>query len=323
MSKVAPVTIEALPGYSGFDGPNADNYFRAGQRRVMLYAEVISPFTESLKDYTGFDDNNRPDSETKMTCNIDDMDFVMKATPTTKRPGYKEVFQELDSHLRTRLAQYKSDERPVGVITIEGEPYISANDVLKMIKKTKRRVTSKGVKIAIDEQPDFPDEAGSVVIPFGSDMYELSAGNARRYLDANTLANEYASLIQAFEAELLGLTGYNNGNVPDETEHMYQQVGRHIFHVRSIPVESTKYERVISGLDAEPGQRKVENDGDLTLVVNDVDLPRLSIYKARKRDGDHLVRLNGLIRRMNRLVRDNTTMKVKQKPLIHYPVIDL
>jgi len=321
MSDIAPITVEALPGYTGLDGENADNYFRAGQRKAMLYAEVISPFTDSLKEFTEYDDDNIPDSETTLTCGIDGMKFEMKVTPTTKRPGYKEVFEETDSHLRARLAQYKSGERPVGILTIDGEPYVSANEVLKMMKKTKRKVTSKGVKIAIDKQPVFPSDVGSVVVPLGMDLYELNAGNARRYLDASSLANEYASLIKEFEEELLGLTGYGNGCVPNETEHTYRQIGRHIFHVKSIPVESTKYEKVISGLDAEPGKRKVENGGDLTLVTNDIQIPRLGIYQVKVREGEHMVRLNGLLRRMNKLVKDNTTTKVKQKPIIHYPVV--
>jgi hypothetical protein len=323
MSDIAPLTVGSLPGYGGFDGENADNYFRAGQRKAILYSEVISPFSDALKDFTEYDDDNIPSSETTAPCQIGEMEFVMKVTPTTKRPGYKEVFQEVDGHLRSRLAQYNADERPVGIMTIDGEPYVSANDVLKMIKKNKRAVSSKGVKIAISDQPDFPSDVSSVVVPLGMDLGELNAGNASRYLEANSLVAGYASLMQAFEAELLGMTGYDNGHVPDKTEHMYKQVGRHIFHVKSIPVESTKYEKAISGLDAKPGRRKVENGGDLTLVTSDVSIPRLDIYQAKVRDGDHLVRLRGLIRRMDNLIKKNTDTKVKQKPIIHYPAIDL
>jgi len=321
MSDIAPITVEALPGYTGLDGDNADNYFRAGQRKALLCSEVINPFTDSLKDFTEYDDDNRPGSEIIKPCFIGGMKFEMKVTPTTKRPGYKEVFQEIYSHLRTRLAQYRAGERPVGIMTIYAQPYVSANEILKMIKRTKKRVTSRGVKIAIEKQPDFPEDVESVVVPLGMDFRELNSGNARRYLDASSLANDYAGLIKEFEEELLGLTGYGNGCVPDETEHMYRQVGSHIFHVKSIPVESTKYEKVISGLDAEPGKRKVENGGDLTLITNNIQIPRLDIYKANVRDGDHLVSLCGLLRRMNKLVKDSTATKVKQKPIMHYPVV--
>jgi len=315
-----PITVEALPGYTGLDDDSGDNYYKASQRKAFLSSEIINPFEESLKEFTDYDDDNIPSDEMEVTCDLGDMKFVMHVTPTKKRPGYKDVFEEIDGYLRTRLAEYKADERPVGILTIEGQPYISANDILKMIGKNKRQVTSKGVKVSIAERPDMPVDMDSVVVPLGMDLYELTESNARRYLEACSLCKDYADMVSEFENELLGFTGFSNDNPPSQTEHMYKQVGSHIFHVKSIPVDSTAYGKVVAGLDKEPGKRKPENGGDLVLVTNDIEVPRLSIYQTRKRDGDHLVRLKALIRRMDKLVADNTTTKVRQ-PIAHYPVV--
>jgi hypothetical protein len=320
MDEIAPITVEVLSEYSGLDGENADNYFRAGQRNALLYSEIINPFETALKDFTDYDDNNIPKEEMEITCELGGMNFVMNATPSKKRPGYKEVFEDVDSHLRTKLAEYNANERPVGIITLDGQPYISAEDVLKSIGKKKRQVTSKGTKIAIAKRPVIPSDVNSIVVPLGMDLSELTEGNAMRYLEACGMAKGYKELISAFEEELLGLTGFNNGNPPEQTEHMYKQIGSHIFHVKSVPVESTSYGKVISGLDANPGKKKPENGGDLTLVTKEIDVPRLSIYKTKIREGDHLIKLKSLIKRMDSLVKANTDTKTRH-PMAHYPVV--
>ena len=130
MSETHPITVEALPEYGGLDGDNADNYYKAGQRKAFLYSEMVDPFTSSLKEFTDYSDENIPDDEMEISCDIGNLGFVFTATPTKKRPGYKEVFEDVDSYLRTRLAEYKAGERPVGVFTIDDEPYISSDEVL-------------------------------------------------------------------------------------------------------------------------------------------------------------------------------------------------
>jgi hypothetical protein len=320
MNEIAPITVEALPEYSGLDDENADNYYKAGQRKALLHSEIIDPFTTSLKEFTDYSDDNIPDDDMEICCDISDLRFVMAATPTTKRPGYKEVFDDISGYFGARLEEYKAGNRPVGVFTIDGEPYISANEALKMIGKKKRQVTSKGVKISITDMPEIPADVESFVVPLGTDMYELCKGNAQRYLDALSMSKDYAELVSAFEQELLGLTGFSNGNPPEQTEHMYKQLGSHIFHVKSVPVESTAYGKVIAGLDAKPGKKKPENGGDLVLVTNEIQVPRLRVYDTRKRDGDHLIRLKGLTKRMDKLMEQHTQTKTRH-PIAHYPVV--
>ncbi|RLI97813.1 MAG: hypothetical protein DRO99_02390 [Candidatus Aenigmatarchaeota archaeon] len=321
MAKICPITVEALPVYSGLDGDNADNYYRAGQRNGLLSSEVIAPFSGALKGYTGYDDDNIPDRETEVACDLGDMRFLMKVTPTKKRPGYREVYDGLRGHLHATLSEYEAGKRPVGVITIEGEPYISAHDVLGRLSDARNTVTSEGVKIEIAESPEMPDGVDSVVLPLGMDMSSLNEGNATRYMESLRLSEDYGAIISGFEDELIGLTGYDNDHPPGETEHMFRHIGGHVFHVKSIPYDSTSWGKVVSGLDKQPPKKKVENGGDLVLLTNDIHIPRLEAYRMRKREGNHMVSLKGLLQRMDELVDENTSTKVRQKPITHYPIV--
>ena len=318
MANTFPITVQRLPAYTGLDGENADNLYRAGQRKAFLGSEVVSPFVDALKTSTGYSDDNIPDRLIEMAKDIGDMRFVLKVTPTKKRPGYKDVFDELDSYLRARMAEYKAGNRPVGILTLDGEPYISANDMLGKIKKAKNKVTAEGVKIQI-EDPEMPEVPDSVVVPLGMDLRQLTAGNASRYLESCALSGEFGELMRAFEDELTGLAGFDNAHAPKQTEHMYRQVGSHVFHVSTIPYQSTSYGKVMDGLDKEPG-KKPESGGDLVLVTKHVEIPRLRAYDPKDRDGETMVRLKGLVNRMDKLIKDNTDTKVRQ-PIGHYPAL--
>ena len=317
---IAPIIVGAVPGYRGLDDDSADNYYRASQRMAFLSSEIIGPFETGLKESTEYGDDNIPKDEVIVDRDIGQCGFKMKVTPTTKRPGYKDVFYDVQDYLQVKLSQYNASERPVGVFTIDGEPYISAFDVLDRIRESKERVMSKGVKIEITERPDFPD-VDSMVLPLGMDFSELIEGNAGRYLEAFVMSARYGKFISEFENELIGPTGFSNDNPPDTTEHMYRQIGSHIFHVKSVPFESISYGNVVKGLDGKPGKRNVEMGGDLVLVTNDIEIPRTEVLKPKKRDGDKVVRLNALLERICTLVEDNTQTKVRQKPLNHYPIV--
>jgi len=319
MARIVPITVGMLPGYTGLDGGNADNYYRAGQRDAFLASEVVRPFDAALKDGTGYSDENIPDKEIEVASDIGDLSFAVQVTPTTKRPGYKDVFDELDGYLRARLADYKAGNRPVGVLTIDDEPYISANEVLDRLGKARKKVIARGVSMKVSN-PELPAAPQSVVVPLGMDMAELNEGNARRYLEALALSERYAEIIKGFEGDLLGMTGFGKDNPPGQTEHMYTQMGVHVFHIATVPYQSISYGKVIDGLDNEPG-KKPETGGDLVLVAAGIEIPRLRAYDARKRDGDALVSLKGLVRRMEKLVEENTEAKVRQKPIGHYPIV--
>ncbi|MBN2042921.1 MAG: hypothetical protein JW754_03890 [Candidatus Aenigmarchaeota archaeon] len=318
---ITPISVDALPEYTGLDGKNADTYYMAGQRSAFIYNEVIGPFEQSLKDSIGFSEDNMPGSKREIEKLVGDYGFQITVTPTTKRPGYKEVFSEVDGFLRTKLGSYSAGERPVGIITIDGEPYISLGNVLSKIRDTKEQSLSKGVSISIAGKPDLPEDVFSMVVPLGMDISELNEGNVQRYLEALKLSESYGCFISAFENDLIGMTGFSDENPPQQTENMYRRLGDHIFHVKSVPFNSTSWGKVIGGLDKKPPKRKTENGGDLTLIESAIEMPRLEIYGVRTREREPLIRLNGIISRIDTLVGENTETKVRQKPINHYPIV--
>ncbi len=315
-----PITIDALPPYGGLDGGNAENYYRAGQRLALVQNEVIIPFEDALKDMTGYNQGRIPHEEEKMNVHSGRYVFGLTATPTTKRPGYKELVEELGGFLENRLSQYKAGERPVGVLTIGGHPYIGVEDVLSRIKCSRDTVLSKGTKIAIVRRPALRAEA-PLVIPLGMDLYELSDGNARRYLQAFGMCREYGEIISSFENDLLEEAGFTNDNPPQQTEHMYKAIGNHVFHVKTVPYESTSWGKMLEGLDKPIPKKKTENAGDLTLIREGITHPRLEPYQTRKREGQPMVRLEALTSRMEDLFLDNTETAIRQKPINHYPIV--
>jgi hypothetical protein len=316
-----PLVIKATPRYSRLDGENADNYFRAGQRSALIYNEVIDPFTGALKEATGYGSENIPGREKEISLAIGDYGFLLTATPTTKRPGYKAVFDELDGFLDTRQEEYYSGERPVGVITIDSEPYISTESVLSKLENARDRVVSSDVKITIAQKPPLIDGITSMVVPLGMDMAELTQGNTDRYIEALSLQKLYNSFTSDFEQDLLDLTGFDKDSPPDQTEHMYKSLGNHVFHVKSVPYESTNWGKVLEGLDRDPPIKDPSKGGDLVLIERGILDPRLEIYDARVRGDSILVRLDGLIDRMGSLRDEFTKTKVRQRPINHYPIV--
>jgi hypothetical protein len=317
---VKPISLDALPPYGGLDGKNADNYYKVGRRMALIYSEIIKPFEAALKETTGFSDYNMPEKEKELPLSVGSIEFLLRATPTTKRPGYREVVDELNAYLDTRLVQYTEGERPPGILTIDGEAYIPSNQVLSMIRDARDRILSKGVRISIAETPDLP-EGTSMVVPVGMDFSEFTEGNAARYLEALGMQEGYRNLITAFEGELLSLTGFSDLNHPDGTEHMYKRLGKHIFHIKTVPYESTSWGKVLEGLDSKPPKKKPEKAGDLTLIERGISLPRLEPYQTRKREGQPLIRLEALLSRIESLKEQNTETAIRQKPINHYPIV--
>ena len=295
--KPTPLVIEAVPAYTGLDGENADNYYRAAQRSAFIHGEVLEPFCDALKESTGYDSENIPDSEKDISVSIGRYGFLLRAIPTSRRPGYKAVFEDAEQFLDTKLEEYEAGERPRGILTIEDEPYIAAGSVLSRIEEA-REAGDMDVNISIADMTPWEKEVCSMVVPLGMDMSEFTEGNAARYLEAHSLDTLYRELITDFEEHLLSLTGFDNDNPPMETEHMYRRIGGHIFHVRSVPYESTEWGKALADLVKEPPKRRPENGGDLVLIERGIEAPRLEVYDARTRGSSRFVRLNGLLSRM-------------------------
>ncbi len=313
-----PILVEVVPEYRGLDEESAGNYYRSGSRDALLRAEVLNPFDEALRDSAGYNDKF-PEGKETVDIALEGFNFSVEVQHTKKRPGYKEIFEDMDNYLRARLDDYESGNRPRGVLTLEEEPYISAFSLLERLDGMRESVLSEGVKKTIVSPA--PIQTDSIVIPLGQDISSLNGMNAHRYLEALALSESYRSFISGFEGELIGLTGFDNKHPPQETEHLYKRLGDHIFHVKSVPYNSIGYGTALAGLDREPPKRKPEKAGELVLVTRGIESPAAERYRPKRREGDCLVRLRELATRMDELKEENTKVAVRQKPILHYPIV--
>lgn len=313
-----PIKVKEIEPYSGLDEKGAENYYKAMHRRSFVKKEVIKPFEDELRAYTGLSDENIPNSENTVSCRLGDVEFSMVCTPTEKRPSYKDVFLNLRTYLDEIKTGYQDGIRRKGVITIKEEPYVSLLNVISRIAEKQEEVKRKGVKISI-ERTKIPElEKSSILaVPLGS--MDLTEKGARLYLKADMLEKNYKSVIKGFENSLVELTGYSNKNVPEETEHMWESLGGHLFHVKSIPYSSTSYGKIMKNLVREG--KTAKTTGDLVLIENRADDHRLEKYSVRVRDSVPFVSVNGMFDRMDEIMEKETKLKVRQKPIEHYPLI--
>jgi hypothetical protein len=324
MSEIMPVTIEALELYAELDEKGAENYFRARQRKGFLEREFTSKFDANVKAFQGYTDERVPTSEITSPVPVGDFVFHVKATPSTKRPGYEEVFTYLRETLEEVLRNYHDGIRASGVLTIDGQPYIAMDTVKEKIQRKRDDVTQNGVKLEI-VHVDIPDvlseeDVSSLSVPIGNGFIDLKPGNAANYIRAKRLIELYTQIAKEFEDNLVDLTGYSNANPPEDTQHLWQTFGSHIFHVPTIPYPSPSYGQMVNRL-VKKTQRNTKTTGDLVLIEREIEKPELEVYAARTRNGQKYISIQGALARMGGIQETYTGIKVRQKPINHYPLV--
>jgi len=328
MKATMPVTVEVPQHYVELDEQGARNYYRARQRKAFLEREVIKPFEDALREHTGYSDENIPGEQTEVGLDLGEIRFSMKCTPATKRPSYETVLSDLRNYLENarepfNLATAWSIWRPKG----KNGLYIPLHAAECRVESKQNEVESRGVKIEIvtEAAPESVlGDAQALPVPLNRANKELTAGNARVYLGAQELLDLYKSIVSEFENALIGLTGYSNSNMPEETTNHWESLGEHLFRIPTIPYASTCYAKVMSGLTKEDD--KPEKAGDWPLLRAGSKVRRLKKYDARKRrDGkpeDRLfISLDGAIERLDQLMTEHAAQKVRQRPIEHYPLV--
>ena len=328
MKATMPVTVEVPEHYVQLDEQGAQNYYRARQRKALLEREVINPFENALRDYTGFSDENPPKEATEVGCDLGDARFVMKCIPTKKRPSYEAVFSDLRTYLENARESFNMAAlwvawRPKGKKGL----YIPLHAVERKIEGKQNEVESEGVKIEIATEgapESVLGDAKALPVPLNGSATVLNEGNARLYLGAKELAELYKTIISGFENALVGLTGYGSKHVPEETMHHWESLGGHLFHVPSIPYPSTSYGKVMSRLTNE--DENVKKAGDLVLLRRGMKVARLRKYDARRRRAEKpedrlFISVDGTLDCLEKIREEETKVKVRQKPIEHYPLV--
>lgn len=322
--KAIPVNVNAMELYTALDERGAESYYTAKRRKYFLEREVTKKFEDSLRAYPGFSDENIPSGEVSRVCELGDISFTVKASPTTKRPGYEDVFNYAQEYLTELLRNAQDGTRMPGMVTIDGMPYVSTELVLGKMEGKKEEILQSGCKIEIAEV-DIPSSLrnegiSTLAVPIGNGIAELNPAGAVLYLRARGLIEGYKAVISGFENELIALTGYGKDNIPEEPRDFWHQIGSHLFHVPNIPFRSPSYGKMVDRVSKRT-ERKAKTTGELVLLEMGREFPEMEKYRTRVRGGKPLVSVEGLLERMGEIKEECTQPNLKQRPIGHYPII--
>lgn len=301
-----PEKIESM------DSAAAQNYFSLKIGSIsFLEDEIIKPFERGLKASTGFSDEKRPKDVKIKNVTLDGIVFNITTRPTTKRPSYQDVYNNLVTYLGFIEQEYNEGKRKEGVLTIDSTQYISANLILEKLNDWKDEILKEGIeqKIEIAKIPEELEEdiEGMTVslINYG----ELTPANARTYIRALNFKADGTEIVKGFEEQLKAQTGFSKKNIPEETADSWVQTGNYLFRVQSVPYDSTSYGKIINKLAKV--DEKLQKSGDLVLIANGFeDISRR--YGVKVRDGRQYIPLDRLNNIITELTEKNTQKALKQ-----------
>lgn len=322
MKLVNLITLENPGKFSALDQESADKYNTIElTTKPIIRTHIKSEFEQALLDDTGYSDENIPAEEIKIVKTLGDIVFTTVVKPTTKRPGYKEVFTELVKFLEFTQAAYYKGDTPKGVLTIKEEPYIILDTVIEQLSSNKDiAIAGKaGFSTSISYTSQKEIEAPNTLGFSTTNNYKLLTGNnAMDYVLAdklNKIADEFSS---EFEAAIEDLSQWNQDNIPKETQKEFRQIGNFVYILVSKPTKSVGYGAIISNLIKPFKQRITKSTGELIRIKeqfesNELDSVTIENYQPKIRDGNIYVSLNRLANRIHSLKAVNTEDTIEQK----------
>lgn len=320
------VTVKYIDPFKDLDEKNAENYYRSGQRLVLMKKLVINPFEKALKDGTDYSDENIPKKKEITEYKLDDISFRVSSTPSPKRPAVKDVHEYLKFYLKEIENEYQEGVRRRGVVTIDNRPYISVNLVLKKISDKKQEIVEMGVKQEI-EDPVIPKKFIDKIdedlpIPVTRDFSEITKDNGIVYVNAEKRAKYFSKNISSFEKELKERTGWTVKKRPEETMENFNCLGKHLFKIQTVPTEPVNYNRIITSLAGSKTKTgKIgKATGDLVRILNETEDPRTKKYNIKTRENERFISLESLKNRIEELEEEATEKKIRQT-IEHYPLV--
>lgn len=309
-------TLHKAPAYTGLNSESIDSYFKA-QREVLgfLKNRVITPFTSGLKAQTGWTKENIPDEQIEQEIVVDRISFVVKTTPTTLRPSYEKLYTKLVQHLEHLRTQYGQDIRRKGVVSFDSKAYIGLRELVDSYFEWKEEVLDKGVKQGIT----FPDgeSLDSLVVPLVG-YSNLEPDSGRTFVSAKRFYAEVSEdpvklLVDRIKEE----TGFDSGNIPDETVESWIQVGKHLVYAQTIPKTAVGYSAILNGLFGP--RTKTGKIGKGTGVLT-VALDESVDIDVKTYQGERFVSLDGLIGKVDSLTTEHSKRQIDKQNIEIYPV---
>jgi len=309
--KMKIIKIKKPEKIENMDSAAAQNYFSLKVGSMpFLEDEIVKPFEQALKESTGFSDEKRPKDVKIKSVNLDGIVFSITTKPTTKRPSYQNIYDNLVTYLSFVEQEYNQGIRKEGVLTLDSAPYISADLVLEKLNGWRDEVLREGIeqKIAVTKIPEELEEDIDAMTVSLINYGELNPANAKAYIRALNFKAEGSEIVNCFEDNLKSETGFSKKNMPSETADSWVQTGNYLFRVQSVPYDSTSYGKIINKLAKE--DEMLEKSGELVLISNGIEI--LDDYDVKVRDGKQYISLDKLNSRIKELTDKNTKPTLKQ-----------
>ena len=271
----------------------------------FLKNQIIKPFEDALKEYTGYTDTNIPSEvkETEVECStIPGGRFIITTKPTTKRPGYGNLYTEIQN----TFLQH----------SISGNSLIYIKHFLDKIADFREIILSRGVEQKI--APDYEDiDKGleKAVVSIIKDPKEAIHIPAKglMYLEAGIICANNSEYISDFEKALKEEAGISKEL--KEIRLVEKQIGDALFVMRGTPYESMQYGQICNTFIEElgvlcgekPELPKTEKAKAKALAAYEEMNKKVSeIYPLAKKDGRLSVPLENLVKRFEDLKKEFT-----------------
>ena len=311
------MTLEMPNEAQQLNEESAGNYFRARlQILPFLKNEVIDPIEKAVKENTEWNDKKRPKKVQEQEVKVGEVVFHVTTTPTTKRPGYKEVYEHTTQYLDTLKRQQTDGVKRKGVVDRDGKTFIGLNYLVDVIAEYKKQVLRAGIAQKLETPLKNPES--KIAVPI-RDYGKLPHQAGEIYQHAKPFHVEAAQrAVKSFVDILEEETGFSKEHVPGEPEHTWKQTDRYLFHIISSPTESVKYGEIMNALLKEtknPGKKT----GDFHSFQMGWETQGTRQYDVYRTGGKLFIALKSLEKRIAKLVKTNTTPDVRHTHN-HYPL---
>lgn len=276
----------------------------------FLKKEVIEPITEEIKNRTGYSDENIPKEEIQVPIEVGKEKMIVKVTPTTKRPGYEDVYSRICGYLDDLEKAYKDSREQEGMKKIEGVPYIDLPLLINVLYEYRKRIIDRGVKQELLNSK-IESRIKYLAIPVGLDFSKLPHGSLEMLQSANKFHDdEKRNVVERLESLIFEKTGFWEENIPKERNDYWNSYGRYYVHAISSPKETIAYGNIVNTLVGE-GTKKTA-PGELILLANRNFDAIPKAYEFKEKEGRIYIALSGTKKRIKDLLKGNTNLKINQ-----------
>lgn len=223
--------------FTALDEENARKYSAAKISIIpFLKKQVIGPFEDALKIYSGCSNKKIPKSVEEIGLECSDVPggkFMIKTIPKIKKPSYKDIYEEMQRF-------FWKGYNPVNV-----------EKFLHDIREFKESITEKSVNQEISpKHEDLNEKLDKIDVSIVQNSEDIMIpAKGLMYLRAARLCDNLSQYVSDFDDALRKSAGVDENL--KEKRVIEKQIGNILFVFRATPSESIKYGEIYGQLTEE------------------------------------------------------------------------